>query len=186
MFMPYVSFVDGFPIPLAVLVVGLIFFVVVNPLSQRGQVGEVGQFLALTFAGMLTTHAFIVGIGNLRTLLTRPEKPMYFGLKMTSFLWLTLVVFLAGSILWNASGANISVRSARRWPSSTKSRLWVSSRTMITATTAGVVTSNVRWASKMCQTTWPTPNVSVYRMPGYLLARRIAGTKSDQAMNISK
>ena len=26
-----------------------------------------GQFLALTFAGMLTTHAFIVGIGNLRT-----------------------------------------------------------------------------------------------------------------------
>ena len=29
---------------------------------------------------MLTTHAFIVGTGNLRTLLTRPDKPFYDGL----------------------------------------------------------------------------------------------------------
>jgi len=39
-----------------------------------------GHFLALTFTGMLTTHTFTIGIGNLRMLLTRPEKPLYAGL----------------------------------------------------------------------------------------------------------
>ena len=46
-----------------------------------------GQFLVLTFAGMLTTHAFIVGIGNLRTLMTRPDKPMYNGLGTWVLAW---------------------------------------------------------------------------------------------------
>jgi hypothetical protein len=87
MFMPYVSFVDGFPIPMAVSVVGLIFFWSLIMLRNVDKWVKWGQLLALTFAGMLTTHAFIVGIGNLRTLLTRPEKPMYNGLGTWVLAW---------------------------------------------------------------------------------------------------
>ena len=87
MFMPYVSFVDGFPIPLAISFVGLIFFWSFILLRKVDKWLKWGQFLALTFAGMLTTHAFIVGTGNLRTLLTRPEKPMYNGLGWWVLSW---------------------------------------------------------------------------------------------------
>lgn len=87
MFMPYVSFVDGFPIPMAISFVGLIFFWSFILLRKVDKWLKWGQFLALTFAGMLTTHAFIVGIGNLRTLLTRPEKPMYNGLGWWVLSW---------------------------------------------------------------------------------------------------
>jgi hypothetical protein len=87
MFMPYVSFVDGFPIPMAVSIVGLIFFWSLILLRNVDKWIKWGQFLALTFAGMLSTHAFIVGIGNLRTLMTRPEKPMYDGLGIWVLAW---------------------------------------------------------------------------------------------------
>jgi hypothetical protein len=87
MFMPYVSFVDGFPIPMIVSMVGLAFFWSMILLRNVDKWIKWGQFLALTFAGMLTTHAFIVGIGNLRTLLTRPEKPMYNGLGTWVLAW---------------------------------------------------------------------------------------------------
>ena len=87
MFMPYVSFVDGFPIPMAVSIVGLVFFWSLILMRNVDKWVKWGQFLALTFAGMLTTHAFIVGIGNLRTLLTRPEKPMYNGLGTWVLAW---------------------------------------------------------------------------------------------------
>jgi hypothetical protein len=87
MFMPYVSFVDGFPIPMIVSFVGLIFFWSLILFRNVDKWLKWGQFLALTFAGMLSTHAFIVGIGNLRTLLTRPEKPMYNGLGWWVLAW---------------------------------------------------------------------------------------------------
>jgi len=87
MFMPYVSFVDGFPIPMAVSIVGLIFFWSLILLRNVDKWVKWGQFLTLTFAGMVATHAFIVGIGNLRTLLTRPEKPMYDGLGTWVLAW---------------------------------------------------------------------------------------------------
>lgn len=87
MFMPYVSFVDGFPIPMAISIVGLIFFWSLILMRNVDKWLKWGQFLALTFAGMLTTHAFIVGIGNLRTLMTRPEKPMYNGLGWWVLAW---------------------------------------------------------------------------------------------------
>ena len=87
MFMPYVSFVDGFPIPMAVSIVGLIFFWSLILLRNVDKWIKWGQFLTLTFAGMLSTHAFIVGIGNLRTLMTRPEKPMYDGLGIWVLAW---------------------------------------------------------------------------------------------------
>jgi hypothetical protein len=87
MFMPYVSFVEGFPIPMIVSFVGLCFFWSLILLRNVDKWVKWGQLLALTFAGMLTTHAFIVGIGNLRTLLTRPDKPFYDGLGWWVLAW---------------------------------------------------------------------------------------------------
>jgi hypothetical protein len=84
MFMPYVSFVEGFPIPLVVSIVGLMFFWSFILLRNADKWQKWGQFFALTFCG---THAFIVGIGNLRTLLTRPDKPMYEGLGWWVLSW---------------------------------------------------------------------------------------------------
>lgn len=61
-----------------------------------------GHFLALTFAGMLTTHAFITGTGNLRTLLTRPEKPMYAGLGWWVLSWSQPVQWICVILLFVA------------------------------------------------------------------------------------
>jgi hypothetical protein len=87
MFMPYVSFLDGFPVPMVVSFVGLAFFWSLILLRNVDKWVKWGQFLALTCAGMLSTHALITGIGNLRTLLTRPDKPMYSGLGWWILSW---------------------------------------------------------------------------------------------------
>lgn len=87
MLMPYVSFVDGFPLPMIVSFVGLSFFWPFILLRKVDKWIKWGQFLALSFAGMLATHAFIVGTGNLRTLLTHPGKPMYKGVGTWVLAW---------------------------------------------------------------------------------------------------
>jgi len=102
MFMPYVSFVDGFPIPMVISFVGLIFFWSLILLRKVDKWLKWGQFLALTFAGMLTTHAFIVGIGNMRMLLTRPEKPMYNGLGWWVLSWSQPVQWICVILLFIA------------------------------------------------------------------------------------
>jgi len=102
MFMPYVSFVDGFPIPMAISIVGLIFFWSFILMRKVDKWLKWGQFLALTFAGMLTTHAFIVGIGNLRTLMTRPEKPMFNGLGVWVLAWSQPVQWICVILLFIA------------------------------------------------------------------------------------
>ena len=102
MFMPYVSFVDGFPIPVAISMVGLLFFWLLILLRKVDKWLRWGQFLALTFAGMLSTHAFIVGIGNLRMLLTRPEKPMYDGLGTWVLAWSQPIQWICVTLLFIA------------------------------------------------------------------------------------
>jgi len=102
MFMPYVSFVDGFPIPLVVSFVGLVFFWSLILLRKVDKWQKWGQFLALTFAGMLTTHAFIVGVGNLRTLLTRPDKPFYDGLGWWVLAWSQPIQWICAILLFVA------------------------------------------------------------------------------------
>lgn len=87
MFLPYVSWVEGFPIPMAISMVGLAFFWSVIFLRKADKWLKWGNFLALTFMGMLTTHAFTIGIGNMRMLLTRPEKPLYGGLEWWVLSW---------------------------------------------------------------------------------------------------
>lgn len=114
MFMPYVSFVDGFPIPMIVSFVGLIFFWSLILLRNVDKWQKWGHFLALTFAGMLSTHAFIVGIGNLRTLLTRPEKPMYNGLGWWVLAWSQPIQWICVILLFIAI-YKIAERKAAGW-----------------------------------------------------------------------
>lgn len=87
MFMPYVSFVKGAPLPMIVSFVGLCFFWTLILIRNVDKWVKWGQFFTLTFCGMLSTHAFITGIGNLRMLLTRPGKPMYDGLGTWILAW---------------------------------------------------------------------------------------------------
>jgi len=102
MFMPYVSFVDGFPLPMVVSMVGLVFFWSLILLRRADKWVKWGQFLALTFVGMLTTHAFIVGTGNLRMLLTRPEKPMYDGLGTWVLAWSAPIQWICVILLFTS------------------------------------------------------------------------------------
>lgn len=111
MFMPYVSFVDGFPLPMIVSIVGLAFFWSLILLRRVDKWLKWGQFLALTFAGMLTTHAFIVGVGNLRTLLTRPDKPFYNGLGWWVLAWSQPIQWICVILLFTA----IYLLAARRF-----------------------------------------------------------------------
>ena len=87
MFLPYVSWVDGFPLPMIISFVGLAFFWSFILLRRVDKWQKWGHFLTLTFAGMLTTHAFTIGIGNLRMLMTRPNKPLYDGLEWWVLSW---------------------------------------------------------------------------------------------------
>jgi hypothetical protein len=106
MFLPYISWVGGFPIPMVISFVGLIFFWTFIFARNVDKWLKWGQFLALTLAGMLTTHAFVVGIGNLRMLLTRPMKPLYDGLLEWWILawsapvqWLAVILLFIGIYL---------------------------------------------------------------------------------------
>jgi hypothetical protein len=87
MFLPYVSWVDGFPLPMVISFVGLAFFWSFIFLRKVDKWLKWSHFLTLTFAGMLTTHAFTIGIGNLRMLLTRPNKPLYDGMEWWVLAW---------------------------------------------------------------------------------------------------
>lgn len=93
MFLPYVSWVDGFPIPMAITFVSLIYFWASIFLRKVGVWEKVAQFLTLTFMGMLTTHAFVIGIAAQRMLLTRPEKPLFAGLEW----W---ILTMSGEVNW--------------------------------------------------------------------------------------
>ena len=110
MFMPYVSFVDGFPIPMIICFIGLLFFWTFILARNVDKWQKWGQFLTMTFAGMLTTHAFIVGIGNFRMLLTRPGKPMYAGLGEWVLAWSQPIQWICVILLFIA----IFLLAARR------------------------------------------------------------------------
>lgn len=115
MMMPYVSFVEGFPLPMVVSLVGLVFFWSLILLRKADRWVKWGQFLALTFIGMLTTHAFIVGTGNLRMLLTRSEKPMYDGLGTWVLAWSAPIQWICVVLLFLSIFFVASRRPAGWW-----------------------------------------------------------------------
>ena len=87
MFLPYVSWVDGFPLPLIIAVIGLTGFWSFIFLRQAEKMQKWARFGALTFLGMLTTHAFTIGIGAQRTMATRPGYPYYKDFSWWLFNW---------------------------------------------------------------------------------------------------
>ena len=96
MFLPYVSFVEGFPLPMVISWVGLIGYWGVLLLRKSDRMQKVVDFLVFTFIGMLATHSFTLGIGSQRMLMTRLDKPLFAGLEW----WLLTVV---GEVDWIAT-----------------------------------------------------------------------------------
>lgn len=102
MFLPYVSWVEGFPIPMAISMIGLVMFLSLIFLRAGEKWLKLAQFLALTASGVMATHAFTVGIGNMRMLLTRPGKPLYEGLEWWVLAWSNPVQWIAVILLFFA------------------------------------------------------------------------------------
>lgn len=95
MFLPYISWVGGFPLPMTISWVGLAGFWSMIFLRKGTKLAKFSQFLTLTFLGMLTTHAFTIGIGAQRMLATRPGQPLFEGLEWWILTW-------AGEVNWMA------------------------------------------------------------------------------------
>lgn len=96
MFLPYVSWVDGFPLPLLISLIGLAGFWSFILLRQGEKMQKLACFGTLTFIGMLTTHAFTIGVGAQRTMATRPGYPLYEDFTWWLFNW-------AGEVNWVAT-----------------------------------------------------------------------------------
>jgi hypothetical protein len=95
MFLPYVSWVPGFPLPMIVAFIGLSGYWAFIFLHHGTMAQKWTRFAALTFIGMLTTHAFTIGIGAQRTMATRPGHPFYPDFTWWLFRW-------AGEVNWVA------------------------------------------------------------------------------------
>jgi hypothetical protein len=95
MFLPYVSWVPGFPLPMVIAFIGLIGYWAFIFLHHGTMTQKWTRLAALTFIGMLTTHAFTIGIGAQRTMATRPGHPMYPDFTWWLFRW-------AGEVNWVA------------------------------------------------------------------------------------
>ncbi len=95
MFLPYVSFVDGFPLPMTISVIGLAGYWSFIFLRHADKAVKWTRFGALTFIGMLSTHAFTIGVGAQRTMATRPGYPLYQDFTWWLFNW-------AGEVNWVA------------------------------------------------------------------------------------
>jgi hypothetical protein len=96
MFLPYISWVGGFPLPMVISWVGLVGFwlILLIPGSSWAERGV--KFAVFTFVGMLATHSFTLGIGSQRMLATRPLHPMYVGVEW----W---ILTLVGEVDWIAT-----------------------------------------------------------------------------------
>lgn len=95
MFLPYVSFVKGFPLPMVTSFIGLIGYVSFIFLPEAEKSQKWVRFGALLFIGMLATHAFTIGVGAQRTMMTRPGRPFYPDISWWIF-------NLAGEVNWLA------------------------------------------------------------------------------------
>ena len=96
MFLPYISFVGGFPIPMIISFVGLVGFWSVLLLHKHDNLLEkIVNIVTYTFIGMLATHAFVIGIAAQRMLITRAAAPLFDGLEW----W---ILTLSGEVNWIA------------------------------------------------------------------------------------
>jgi hypothetical protein len=93
MFLPYISWVGGFPLPMVISWAGLGGFWATLLLRKSKREYKFAAFLTFTFIGMLATHAFVIGIAAQRMLLTRAEKPLFAGITW----W---ILTLSGEVNW--------------------------------------------------------------------------------------
>ena len=106
MFLPYISWVDGFPLPLSIAAIGLVGYFSFILLRKAELPVKLTRLGALTFLGMLSTHAFTIGIGAQRTMWTRPMHPLYKDFSWWLFNWVgeanwvaVILIFLAIPLL---------------------------------------------------------------------------------------
>lgn len=95
MFLPYVSWVPGFPLPMIISFIGLSGYWAFIFLRKAEMMTKWARMGALTFIGMLATHAFTIGVGAQRTMWTRPGYPFYKDFTWWLFNW-------AGEVNWVA------------------------------------------------------------------------------------
>ncbi len=100
MFLPYISWVPGFPLPMIIAFIGLSGYWAFIFLRKSETMVKWTKFAALTFIGMLTTHAFTIGIGAQRTMATRPGYPMYPDFTWWLFRWAGEVNWIAAILLF--------------------------------------------------------------------------------------
>lgn len=114
MFLPYVSWVEGFPLPMIISAIGLVGYVSFIFLQKAPQMVKLARFGALFFIGMLSTHAFTIGIGAQRTMMTRPGYPFYKDLTWWLFNWVGEVNWVAVILLF-MSIPLLAVGKRRGW-----------------------------------------------------------------------
>jgi len=102
MFLPYVSFVDGFPLPMTISWIGLSGYFSFIFLRKAERSVKWTRFGALTFLGMLSTHAFTIGVGAQRTMWTRPGHPLYPDFTWWLFNWVGEANWVAVVLLFAA------------------------------------------------------------------------------------
>jgi len=95
MFLPYISWVGGFPLPMVLSWVGLAGFWTMIWLQKTERIQKIARFVSFTFIGMLATHAFVIGIAAQRMLVTRVDKPFFAGIEW----W---ILTLSGEVNWIA------------------------------------------------------------------------------------
>jgi hypothetical protein len=87
MFLPYISWVGGFPLPMTISWIGLVGYWSFILLRKEELVSKLIRLATLTLLGMSTTHAFTIGVGAQRTMMTRPGHPLYPGFTWWLFNW---------------------------------------------------------------------------------------------------
>jgi hypothetical protein len=69
-------------------------------LRKGEKIQKWARFGVLTFIGMLTTHAFTIGVGAQRTMATRPGYPLYQDFTWWLFNWVGEVNWVAAILLF--------------------------------------------------------------------------------------
>ena len=100
MFLPYISWVPGFPMPMIIAFIGLTGYWAFIFLRKAETKVKWTRFGAMTFIGMLITHAFTIGIGAQRTMATRPGYPLYPDFTWWLFRWAGEVNWIAAILLF--------------------------------------------------------------------------------------
>jgi len=139
MFLPYISFVGGFPIPMMISFVGLLgYWSVILFHKHDNLLAKIVNLITYTFIGMMATHAFVIGVGAQRMLLTRPGQPHYASLKW----W---ILTMSGEINWIAVlmlFGSIPLMAERN-----KNGWWLAFVAVLSITTINIPTQIIRTAT---------------------------------------